>query len=250
MNQAVIERLLDLNAEFYQTFAFQFSQTRLRLQPGVQRILARLDPNATLLDLGCGNGQLARALIRQGFRGRYLGLDFSEGLLHEARAGLAAMQPPSPGGSFEFLACDLARPGWSAWLPPIQPTVILAFAVLHHLPGANLRRQRLRELRALLPPNGCFIHSNWQFLESARLRARLQPWEAAGLSQAEVEPGDYLLDWRRGGRGLRYVHHFSESELTALAAETGFHIHETFSSDGENGALGLYQVWQPAAPGG
>jgi hypothetical protein len=33
--------------------------------------------------------------------------------------------------------------------------------------------------------------------------------------------------------------------LEQLAAETGFHILETFSSDGENGALGLYQVWQP-----
>jgi hypothetical protein len=31
-----------------------------------------------------------------------------------------------------------------------------------------------------------------------------------GLSANDVDPGDYLLDWRSGGEGLRYIHHFSE----------------------------------------
>ncbi len=60
-----------------------------------------------------------------------------------------------------------------------------------------------------------------------------------------MDPGDYLLDWRRGGEGLRYVHHFSPEELAELAAETGFRVLETFWSDGEGGNLGLYQVWEP-----
>jgi hypothetical protein len=58
-----------------------------------------------------------------------------------------------------------------------------------------------------------------------------------------VDAGDYLLDWRQGGSGLRYVHHFDEAELSALAATTGFRVLETFYSDGEGGRLGLYQVW-------
>ncbi|HBY06444.1 MAG TPA: hypothetical protein DEH22_01125, partial [Chloroflexi bacterium] len=99
-------------------------------------------------------------------------------------------------------------------------------------------------VRGLLPPGGQFIHSNWQFLNSARLRQRVHPWPEIGLSEAEVEPGDYLLDWRRGGFGLRYVHHFSENELHTLADETGFRIIESFFSDGESGNLGLYQVWE------
>ncbi|HIE48053.1 TPA: class I SAM-dependent methyltransferase, partial [Candidatus Bipolaricaulota bacterium] len=32
------------------------------------------------LDLGCGNGELARDLARRRFRGAYLGLDFSDAL--------------------------------------------------------------------------------------------------------------------------------------------------------------------------
>jgi hypothetical protein len=81
-------------------------------------------------------------------------------------------------------------------------------------------------------------------MNSPRLRARIRPWKTIDLSDDEVEPGDYLLDWRRGGYGLRYVHHFDEGELSILADEAGFEVRETFYSDGENSRLGLYQVWE------
>ncbi len=90
------------------------------------------------------------------------------------------------------------------------------------------------------------MHSEWQFLSSERLRRRLQPWEEAGLSSDRVDPGDYLLDWRSHGYGLRYVHHFSEDELAALAAECGFEVLETFLADGREGNLSIYQVWRAA----
>jgi hypothetical protein len=61
----------------------------------------------------------------------------------------------------------------------------------------------------------------------------------------EVDPNDYLLDWRSGGEGLRYVHHFDEKELEELAAASNFQVSDTFYSDGEGGKLGLYQVWKP-----
>jgi hypothetical protein len=157
-------------------------------------------------------------------------------LLEHASAGQPA--------HFRFLQADLSSPGWDAALSGVHHDAVLAFAVLHHLPGVDLRFQVLRKVRALLLPGGRFIHSEWQFLNSPRLKARLQPWESIGLSQADVEPGDYLLDWRQGGYGLRYVHHFSEPELGELAEGAGFRIIDSFLSDGENGRLGLYQVWR------
>jgi (p)ppGpp synthase/HD superfamily hydrolase len=96
----------------------------------------------------------------------------------------------------------------------------------------------------LLKPEGRFIHSEWQFLNSERLRARIQPWKAASLDENEIETGDYLLDWRHGGDGLRYIHHFSPAELVELADETGFQIAESFYKDGQGGKLGLYQIWR------
>jgi tRNA (uracil-5-)-methyltransferase TRM9 len=95
-----------------------------------------------------------------------------------------------------------------------------------------------------LAPAGQFIHSEWQFLNSEKLRARIQPWREAGLTENDVDPSDTLLDWRSGGRGLRYVHHFSESELESLAAASGFKVCKTFFSDGANSRLGLYQTWE------
>ena len=236
MDSATIQRLLSLNHQFYQTFAAPFSATRQRLQPGVLRLLPTILAANRILDLGCGNGELARQLHQRGFQGSYLGLDFSAGLLAEAARDL-------PAGQFRFLQADLASP---PWLPPCEPPfdLVLAFAVLHHLPGASLRQQVVNEVHRLLAPAGRFIHSNWQFLNSPRLVKRIQPWSALDLDPALLEPGDYLLDWRQGGSALRYVHHFSEEELSELARQCGFTVLEYFLSDGEGGRLGLYQVWK------
>lgn len=240
MDPEITSKLLELNRQFYQTFALQFSAARQRLQPGVLRALHRLDLAANILDLGCGNGQLARVLAQQGHDGVYIGLDSSQGLLEQARA------IPLP-ERYKFIQADLATMGWDASIPAgLRFDAALAFAVLHHLPGHSLRRQALLTVCSLLQDQGCLFHSVWQFLYSPRLRARIQPWQAIGLYPAQVDEGDYLLDWRRGGHGLRYVHHFSESELSGLAIEAGFTITESYLSDGEGGRLGLYQEWQLA----
>jgi hypothetical protein len=102
----------------------------------------------------------------------------------------------------------------------------------------------LRAVHGLLVEDGHFILSNWQFLNSEKLKGRIQDWSKVGLSSADVDPGDYLLDWRSGGEGLRYVHYFREEELTSLAGTTGFKVQDTFYSDGASGDLSLYQVWK------
>ena len=236
MNPTTLSRLLELNREFYQAFALRFSATRQRLQPGVSRILEQVKPTDNILDLGCGNGELGRQLDHRGHVGVYNGLDFSPTLLKQASAG----QPIN----FRFLQADLSSTDWDAPLHGTRYDIVLAFAVLHHLPGAELRLQVLSKVRSLLLQGGRFIHSEWQFLNSPRLKSRIQPWEIIGLSERDVDPGDYLLDWRQGGQGLRYVHHFSETELEQLADAAGFEVIESFLSDGENNRLGLYQVWR------
>ena len=80
-------------------------------------------------------------------------------------------------------------------------------------------------------------------MNSEKLKARIQPWDVAAIDGSEVDAGDYLLDWRNGGKGLRYVHHFDEAELSELAQATGFQVKDVFYSDGETGDLGLYQIW-------
>ncbi len=245
MDSLVAARLLALNYEFYQKFGEAFDNTRQRLAPGVQRLLQRLQGEEAILDLGCGNGLLARALAGMNHRGPYVGIDFSAPLLRR-RGDLPA--------NFLFLQADLAHEGWDSRAHAALAlltgqsapsfSLVTAFAVLHHLPGATLRLEVVRKIAALLAPDGLFFHSEWQFLNSSKLAARQQPWQRIGLTADQVESGDYLLDWRAGGEGLRYVHHFDEAELQALAEVSNFAVLETFYSDGHNGRLGLYQVWR------
>ncbi len=241
MDSATAARLIELNKDFYTRFGDSFSVTRHRIQPGVRRVLDTLKGDKSILDLGCGNGELARELAKRGHRGSYLGVDFSLPLLREAES-----QPE--GFSPKFLEADLTKLSVSSnrLLVNANWSLITAFAVLHHIPSTELRLNLLQTVRQLLQPDGVFIHSNWQFLNSEKLKARIQPWEGVSISPSDVDAGDFLLDWRSGGEGLRYVHHFTESELNELARTTGFQVAETFSSDGETGNLGLYQVWRTA----
>ena len=230
-------RLIELNREFYTRFGDSFSATRHRIQPGVRQILKALNGDENILDLGCGNGWFARELAERGHKGSYLGVDFSLPLLRNAES--------SPENfSAEFIQVDLAQ--LSAFSDQLTNdwAVITSFAVLHHIPSVEIRLDILKTVHQLLKPNGLFIHSNWQFLNSEKLKSRIQDWSKAGLSSDDVDSNDYLLDWRSGGEGLRYVHHYDENELQKLADATGFQIKDVFYSDGETRNLGVYQVWK------
>jgi len=237
MDSVTANKLIELNRQFYQTFGAEFSATRGRLQPGVRHVLDGLHGDERILDLGSGNGNLARELAKRGHRSTYLGLDFSLPLLH-------ATESTSDGFSATFQQSDLTSPDWDDALAESSFDVAFAFAVLHHIPGEKIRLRLLQKIHRLLEPHGGFIISNWQFLTSEKLKARIQGWEKAGLPAAQVDEGDYLLDWRAGGTGLRYAHHFSETELKALAEKSQFRVVETFYSDGYNHKLGLYQIWE------
>lgn len=243
MNRHTAERLLGINREFYNRFGGPFSATRQRLQAGVKKILETIREDDSVLDLGCGNGHFLRELIRRGHQAPLLGVDFSLPLLRDAESALGV----------EFREVDITRlPVVSNQLSVVSDqslvtghwSLITMFAALHHIPSHEIRLDILKTVKKLLKPGGRFILSNWQFLNSEKLKARIQPWSRVGLSDADVDDGDYLLDWRSGGEGMRYAHHFSAEELLGLCEQAEMSLSESFLSDGENGRLGLYQIWK------
>ena len=237
MNSAMADNLIAINREFYARFGEQFSVTRQRLQPGVRKILDLIPDDVSVLDLGCGNGHFLHELAGRGHKAPHLGVDFSLPLLRAAES--------NPG--VEFREVDLVNlsvnsdqlsvmGGWDR---------ITMFATLHHIPSTEMRLDILRTVRKLLKADGKFILSNWQFLNSAKLRSRIQAWDKVGINESDLDEGDYLLDWRSGGEGLRYAHQFSAEELLGLADQTEMRVTDSFLSDGDGGNLGLYQVWEP-----
>jgi len=247
MNSSTAQRLTQLNRDFYEHFGESFAATRRRTQPGVKRMLASIGSHDAVLDIGCGTGGVARALADAGHKGRYLGIDYSQTMLRQAEMLALPFAARFLLAEIESLP-DLVGPGSAlgARLEEASFDAVLAFAVLHHVPDAAMRTRLVETVQRLVRQDGRFIHSNWQFLNSPKLAARIQPWEEAGISASEVDADDYLLDWRGGGRGLRYVHNFSPSELSQLAAATGFRIVDSFQSDGKGGQLSVYQVWTKA----
>jgi SAM-dependent methyltransferase len=254
MELSTRRRLAALNAAFYAAHAEAFGETRPRLAPGVRRVLARIAAGARVLEVGCGDGKVGRALARVGVS-EYVGVDASAAMLGRAQRlterGMVALTKDDGPRTFvlgpsSFVQADLLDPAWLSALPAGAFDWVLAFAVLHHLPGEAIRARVLGDLARRMRPNGTLAMSNWQPTRSERLRGRCLPWSAAGLAEGEVEPGDYLLAWERGGEsGMRYVHELREAEARRLAAAAGLRVREVFSADGATGDLAEYAVMQP-----
>ncbi|MBL8098795.1 MAG: class I SAM-dependent methyltransferase [Anaerolineales bacterium] len=235
MHSDIAKQLIELNRKFYNEFGDSFSATRQRLQPGVKKILEMIKEDESVLDLGCGNGHFLNELFESGHKAPLLGVDFSLPLLRDADSS----------GGVQFREVDLSK--LSAFSDQLTVnglwSTVTMFATLHHIPSNDIRLDILKTVKKLLKPNGKFILSNWQFLNSEKLKARIQDWSKVGLSNDDVDENDYLLDWRSGGEGLRYAHHFSASELLGLATQVEMRVEAEFLSDGENGKLGFYQIW-------
>ena len=104
--------------------------------------------------------------------------------------------------------------------------MITAFAVLHHIPSHELRLEILRVVNQLLKKDGLLIHSNWQFLNSEKLKARIQPWEAVNLSAFKCGLRGIICSiGGAAGQGLRYVHHFDETGIERTGASQPLQDH-------------------------
>ncbi len=68
MEPTIQKKLLEINRAFYDHFDGSFSATRGHVQPGVDKLLKQFDQDVNVLDVGCGNGTLARLEVRGVYR--------------------------------------------------------------------------------------------------------------------------------------------------------------------------------------
>ncbi len=248
MDDCTIQRLNALNCAFYQTFSESFSLTRAAVQPGVKKALAKFSPKRTILDIGCGNGNLMLVLEESKFAGYYVGIDFSENLV-QASQGTFQKLKGQVSFQAEFAIFDLINSNWHAFPFQREWDVICSFAVFHHIAGQKMRMSIFQHIHDLLSPESLFIFSVWQPQNSWRLRERFVEWNIVDIDEDSVEKGDVLLDWKaekipQQRIGYRYVHIFDQNELEYLADKTDFTLLESFYSDGKEGNVALYQIWK------
>ena len=246
MSPDTVQKLIELNRVFYEDNATSFSSTRYAIQSGVRFLMPLMLQAKSILDLGCGNGNLALALHNLGFDGKYLGVDNSLGLIDHALATLPA--PKESNTPYRFLALDLGQTPWQLPKNGQKFDLVVSYATLHHIPSLDLQRRFFQNAASCLEDSGKLIISCWQPLNSPRLRKRLQDWAITDIDPTELSEGDLLLDWRADDRPdkqrLRYVHQFSPDKLEDLGNQANLKLQESFFSDGKEGNLGLYQIWQ------
>lgn len=236
MNPNTAQALLDINRTFYRECADAFAATRTRPWSAFERVLSTA-PTAPMqalrvLDVGCGNGRFAHTLLTHhpGRVERYLGVDASLPLLALAR------QPALPFPS-EFQHHDLWAP-----LPRLHPdgfNLVVAFGLLHHIPGRQARRALALHLTDQISPQGRLVLSFFRYERSVRLqRRRVAP---PVPDPSELEPGDYLLPFGSTGR-LRYCHCFDDAEITELSHLPGMKTLDLFSPSEGSDHLNDYLV--------
>jgi SAM-dependent methyltransferase len=157
--------------------------------------IRRLRP-ATVLDVGCGEGWLARALAPLGMRVH--GIDAVPGLVAAARQ--------AGGGTFECLSYEAFAAG-----APVAPVelAVCNFSLL----GDGATRGAVRRLAALLPPGGALLiqtlHPGFAVEEAERVEGwRAGSWAGCGEAFGRAAPWYFrtLDGWR------------------ALLAEQGFRL--------------------------
>jgi tRNA (uracil-5-)-methyltransferase TRM9 len=241
MDPALVRRLNQINQAFYTDFAASFADTRALGQPELARVIDLVPPAGRVLDVGCGHGRIAHLLDRRTSGTTYVGLDFSAAFIRLAQERAGLLQKVQA----EFEAIDLLDPQWSSRLSGRQFDIILVLAVLHHIPAYSNRLAILQRLGERLATHGRLVVSTWQFTSSVRMRRKIVRWEQVGLDPAGLEPGDHLLDWKRGGLGYRYCHLVDRAELERLVSDSGLVLVETFRAGGKEGDLSLFGILSP-----
>ncbi len=171
----------------------------------------QLRPNDRVVEIGSGAGGFSRRILRRlGAGGVLVGVDYTAGLLEQARAKLAGCSA----ARFEPVLADVTHPG--SWLEGAD--AVLGRTVVHHIPMAESWLGRLR--MALQPGTRIgFIEPEFRALmgrfsvleatgrpELAVLRVWAEGisrfYQASGLSP-EIGAG---LAWALEAAGYREIH--------------------------------------------
>lgn len=233
MNESTRQHLNQINRDFYATTAQEFDATRGRAWAGWEQLVTAINlPIASVLDVGCGNGRFGVFLAEQQTQAlHYHGIDNNPKLLTFAEQTLR---------QYNQLRVELdEHDAILGTLPTGTYDLVTLFGVIHHVPGYAQRQDFMQGLAERVAEGGYLVFAAWRFYEQERFRKRIVPWE-----DVTVETRDYLLDWRRGERALRYCHYVDDEEHEQLIEVTGLDPILDFRADGSTGDLNRYTVLQ------
>lgn len=112
-------------------------------------LIPRFDQPCTVLDLGCGEGLLAEAILEHHSACTVFGLDSSAEMLRRAQERLERF-----GQRFQGKRFDLFERSWPDTQDPLH--AVVSSLAIHHLDGPQ-KQGLFRDVQGLLAPGGAFI---------------------------------------------------------------------------------------------
>ena len=193
----------------YNSIAEEFSASRVFPWEELQVFIPYLQDNFKVLDLGCGNGRLLKVLQESGKKFDYLGIDFADNLITEAKK-----QWPD----FNFQVGEMEN----LKLAPESFEMIFLIASFHHLQNRKDRIKVLNNIYQALKPEGLLFMTNWDLRQKKYLKNFFsQWWKKRAWNDVFISWQKYLGDKQKL---WRYYHSFTESELANLLLKTGFKL--------------------------
>lgn len=231
MNKQTQNELLKIVKKNYADIAEHYNETRKKhLMPlwgELVNYAKNVKEGASVLDAGCGNGRLIEAF--EGKKINYVGIDQDEQLIKHARE-------QKPG--YKFFVGDLLELGK---IPEYNFNHLISIAVLHHVPGKQLRIEILRQFKNKIEKDGEIIFTVWNLWSDK--------WDKKKFKQAiikffllkligknQMDFGDILRDWKNPKGEIvskRYYHAFTKWELRRIVKKAGLKLKKIYS-DGYN----------------
>lgn len=210
MNKNKQNELLKIVRANYEDIAEPFNETREKpIWPPLLELLKKVGKGERVLDVGCGNGRILKALSEQG--AKYYGVDQSVKLIDICKSKY-------PEAFFQ--QADISNLGA---LSEYDFDWVFCIAVLHHLPGFLQRLSALKQLRNKIKDDGRIVLTVWNMWPEKKFYKMI--WKfffLKLLGRNNMDFGDVLFDWKRGGvTSKRYYHAFTQRELKKLVKKAG-----------------------------
>jgi SAM-dependent methyltransferase len=157
-------------SEVYNQIATDFSKTRYKMWPCVERFINGLPIGASVCEVGCGNG---KNLLSRNGELIYSGVDISQEMVRICREerGLAVVEGdilnvPFPDATFDHT---------------------MSVAVIHHLSERLDRQQAIRELLRITNPNGQVFITVWALNQPKNSKRQFtKPDELVGFTARDT----------------------------------------------------------------
>lgn len=256
LDSVTAKALVALNKDFYQEIGPLWNSDPNYFWAGWENLIPYLgqifqrNPEVKILDLGCGNSRFISFLTNLGYKNfSYTGLDFDYNYLEQSNKLATSLQLQN----FEFLQADLTETNLQDYFPVDQFDIVLAFGVFHHIPGLKNRLQMMQDISKIVKPEGSFVWTAWNFVESKRLAKRILELDSQELMDifqkyeidpAKLEPHDYILNWVKRKVAYRYAHWISPQEAQVYQQAGNFQQEICYFHDDRDLRRNRYHVFK------